>query len=1125
MSRLAPVLRMVAQRAMGHRRLLLMVTIGVVLSSALMASVFLYSDAIRDLGLEYALREEAKEDLDLLVLSSSGRVTEREYAFRRETTDGLLQAQAGDLITSIVHFGRSSTFFPAEPGSQPPAADTRPRANIQFIDRLGEHTRLVSGRLPAPATVPASGPPVLEVVVPDTVAQAHGIEPGRRLDLYPHWRQGKDPVTVVVTGVIARTDAGEEFWSGRDDRFFVQSAGWPTYLFFTDEKTYVEILGRYLPDMDGSYETLAMVDPARITGKNARDVENRIRGLEGALEEKLEYTRLQTRTADVIQNYREKLFFTRLPLFALMLQIVGIVLFYLVMVASMVVERQTGEIALLKSRGASTLQVLTIFAIEAAAICGFAAITGPFLAAGIIAILGVTPAFSDLSGGEFLSVNFSLGAFGLSVLGAALAFAALVWPAYRACRFSITNYKQQISRPPSQPAFLRYYLDLVVLAIGAFAFYQLRDRGTLATEKLFGETSADPVLLAAPSLFIVMIALVFLRLFPVALRLAVWLSRSLNGPTIALGLTRMVRSPLQHSRLILLLILTTAVGVFAAGFRATLEQGYSDRAAYQAGAAARLEDIRKPFGVSVPAFTAAISAGTGSNDVSPALRYEGYFNTSQFRSEPIVTLGLRADDIKRMSFWRGDFADSSLSTLMDRTKLPPAAPLPRGATVPAGTRLFGVWVYATNPLPLYVRLIDADGLAWEWQLRTESPAANAWQFYSADLSTRVLYRTETPQDAIAKDRTLASIFVRMQGNPPQVPEPVTMLFDDAQVTAEPPAGSVAGGFPAGRVIETFDDLSPYETVTGASEGQVSGTISRGDAAAGRSGPVARLNFVRARNGAPIVGLRTVSDPRPLPVVVNGGFLSATKKKVGDEFTIFAASQYVLVKVTGTFDLFPGFDPEARPHLLIADFDLARDRFSRVPGFADAATPNAAWLGTPGSGPMTRASLVASGLQVERVYDLAQIQVEQRGDPLVAASWEGILFLSFGAVLVLSALGFVTYSALSAQARSLEFAILRTMGFSGRQIIGVVTFEQCFVIVAGVAAGTLLGFPLGRLMIGYMGITEEGRDPLPPLISRVSWEAVATVYSLLGVVVVVTVIALVALYSRLAVSRALRMGEL
>jgi putative ABC transport system permease protein len=137
----------------------------------------------------------------------------------------------------------------------------------------------------------------------------------------------------------------------------------------------------------------------------------------------------------------------------------------------------------------------------------------------------------------------------------------------------------------------------------------------------------------------------------------------------------------------------------------------------------------------------------------------------------------------------------------------------------------------------------------------------------------------------------------------------------------------------------------------------------------------------------------------------------------------------------------------------------------------------------------------------------------------------VLFLCLAAVLMVSALGFLMYSALGAAARSLEFAILRTMGLSNQQVLGVVAVEHLFVIIAGVSAGTLLGFPLSRLMISYMGLTERGAEPLPPLVSVVSWEAVATVYGLLALVVIASVAALASLYSRLAVSRALRMGDL
>jgi putative ABC transport system permease protein len=164
------------------------------------------------------------------------------------------------------------------------------------------------------------------------------------------------------------------------------------------------------------------------------------------------------------------------------------------------------------------------------------------------------------------------------------------------------------------------------------------------------------------------------------------------------------------------------------------------------------------------------------------------------------------------------------------------------------------------------------------------------------------------------------------------------------------------------------------------------------------------------------------------------------------------------------------------------------------------------------------------MQADGLFDRVDIRAAQDADPLIAASWEGILFLSFAAVVLLTGLGFAVYATLAVQSRSLEFAILRTMGYTNKQVLGLVSFEQMFVIVAGVVVGTFLGFPLGRLMIGYLGVTESGADPVPPLVSQVSWSAVLTVYSLLAIVFIGTIASLAAVYSRLAVHKALRIGE-
>jgi hypothetical protein len=376
-------------------------------------------------------------------------------------------------------------------------------------------------------------------------------------------------------------------------------------------------------------------------------------------------------------------------------------------------------------------------------------------------------------------------------------------------------------------------------------------------------------------------------------------------------------------------------------------------------------------------------------------------------------------------------------------------------------------------------------------------------------------------------RHFDSLFVRLQGTPPQVPEQHTALFDDLQTTSASslPAGWGATGFEAPVVIEPFDDLNRYEPIAGVSSVGSTGQLARSADGAGRTGNVARLSFIRGRGGVTTIGLRAQSDQRALPIVVDDGFLDVAKKKVGDEFLMHINSQFVKVRVADSFHLFPTFDPSTSDHLFLADYEPLLRASTLAPAGQPGIFPNEAWLGDRGGSGLTRESLTAKGLSAETVADRTALLAQQSADPLIAASWQGILFLCFAAVLLLSALGFVTYSGLSAQARSLEFAVLRTMGMSGKQIIGVVSFEQCFVILAGVAAGTVLGFPLSRLMIDSMGISERGTTALPPLVSRVGWDAIITVYSLLGIVLATTIVALVLLYSRLAVSRALRMGEL
>ena len=116
MGSLAIVVRMVAQRSLGHWKLFGAMLMGAVLCSALMACVILYSDAVRDLGLKHAFESQTARDLDVRVNSTSQRFSGDAYAKLRGITDRLLDQQLSSVRTGTVHYGRSATFFPTAPG-------------------------------------------------------------------------------------------------------------------------------------------------------------------------------------------------------------------------------------------------------------------------------------------------------------------------------------------------------------------------------------------------------------------------------------------------------------------------------------------------------------------------------------------------------------------------------------------------------------------------------------------------------------------------------------------------------------------------------------------------------------------------------------------------------------------------------------------------------------------------------------------------------------------------------------------------------------------------------------------------------------------------------------------------
>ena len=1109
------------RRMLGNWRLLISVVAGTLIAGAILASTVVYADAIRDLGLDHALEQESVHDLDLRLTQTNIAIRAQLFAESQQRIDAAVRDALRGTGGAIVRQGTSATFYSSPPGGRPDLDDSaRPRANFRFRSNLLDHTTLSAGRLPQPDPAPDGA---IEVMLGAATARTHGLALGDRLDLHPFWDEEIQPLRVEIVGLIEPNDLTDRYWNGQADLLDSQTPNWPTYLLFVSEQAFFGEPARAIPSTTARYRVVYQVDRDRLDSRVAGAVAAGVKNLEARLAATEHPLRVETKLDRVLETFDEKLFFVRIPLFVLLLQIGGVVAYYLLVVSTMLIERQAEEIATLRSRGATTPQLLAQYGIEAVILAALAVGVGPPLAAFVIAALGPTPAFADLSGGAPLEVHLSGLAFALAGAGALLAFLAFMVPAWQATRRTVIGFKQSAARPRREPLFLRYYLDVALVLVLAIVFWRLRREEDLFEEPLFGEPQADPFLLTTPAVAMLTAGIVFLRLFPLVLRLAAWLVARGRGVALLVGTRALARNPTHYSRLILMLMLATGVGMFGATFSATLDRSYDDRSAYAAGADARGTDLRGLYRQGDPAFLEAIEA-IPAQRASPLIR-GGASVSANGDIARIELLAVEPGSFGEVAWFRSDFADRSLDSMLE--ELEGNATAVSYVPLPEDTRQFGVWAKLPDiraAMDLIAVFRDSRGVlfrGWLGVVRPSDVATEEWRFFSIDLqqlrtrSGRIIsLELEPPIVLQAMMVTTRSTIGAQRG---------VVLFGPALTSPLPPAPGAPEAavepFEGARLAHEFTDTG-WELLQGAVDRRLGDPIrAEADAPPGFTSSL-RYEWLDEQRPPRRRGVRQAIPDSPTLIFLSSETAERLQLAPGDEAGLTVSGVYLEARYAGSFDLFPTFEATGNNGFgLVHASRLQVDANAALPG--EALVYDSAWFRSDDP-PATSAALEA--LNPRYVIDVESERQRQEEDPLIAAGWEGILAISFAAVLLLSAIGFLIYSYLTAQQRRLEFAVLRTLGFSRVQVFGVVLLEHLFVVLAGMGLGTIVGLQVGRLMMDFFELDERGAEVLPPFALAVSRLEVTLVWGILGAVFVLTVFAVVLLYARLALHRALRVGD-
>lgn len=1103
--------RLAIRRILSAPRLSAVLLIGALLAVGLASSAPTFIEAVRQLGLRQTLADAEPASLDLRFIRSNVTADADSVA----EVESLILEEAVKAADSLI-VGRMVSLrtggYVLRSDDQPYGVGDADHATFAVQDDLAEAGELRDGRLP---TVVDGA---VEVVVETDQAEAFGLQIGDELWAQPFWLGQQHETRVRIVGIVS-PPGSERAWSTLDPVYLPIAARDTELRFWTDRSSVLGVLADQSPTLRLTLLQRFRTDLSGASAAEASEASEALAQMTRRIAQSLDGVQQETELVDTLADFSRRFQFAQSTLLMIVLQLVGAVLVYAIVASAMLAEQRTEDTAWLRSRGARQRDVALLHLVEAAILTAPAVALGPLIGLGLVSLLGLVPPFDEAllltGGGPLLAVSLPAESWYLALGAGALALLAQAVPTYRATRQTMVTTRRERGRPPASWT-QRALIDAAVAALGALLIFELQWAGDPIDSPLVGETRLDWLAVATPTVLLFVVGLIVLRLFPPAMRGLARAASPLRSLTLLLGAWYLGRTPTHYARTVLLLTIAGALAVFAASFRTTLEASYDDRALHAVGAEVRLTE---PHAEQIP-FERIAEVGHGS--VARVQRITGAFDGD----EDSGRLQLGAVDAAEIAsqLRERDVGWALRPSLLE--SLAPAASQSAGAVI---DRFGGVLELRLTPIEIReqttvgIKVLDAVGRYWWYSIGTLEPYAEQVSGsapVAAVLSTRL---AGTPDVYLPLEgaRIVQSRSAWRPGVVERPRLPLTLVSLDAAATRA-----------AGEIILrdlTYRDSVGVHTLAEFDSGDWEAmplavgepafdSLDAGDG--GDGGARYRWN----ETPASLRGVRYAAERQPMSALLSAEAMAQGRLKVGEMVRIRVGPTPMTFVVAGEFETFPSYDPQRDEPLVLIDRATLVERLygSAAAGVA-LAVDDELWVDAP----LERwSSLVEEhelALDDGRIVTIASARAELAADPLIVASWNGVFVGAVAAVAIASAFGLVVLTAVTAQARRVEFAVCQSVGMSMRQILGLIAIEQLMVIGIGLGAGLIVGTQAGAILLDFFALTPDGRDVVPPLAFIIDWPGVGVLFGALVALFVLNLGAFLWFLRRIELHGALRLA--
>lgn len=675
-SQILAIFQLVLKRSLNNSRLLLAAFMGLIIAVSLVSSVPLYTHGMLERLLRARLEAVDKRPAGTVWLRHLEDTQNHGTLDQFKQLDSYVTNNVGWIVSvplqKYVRYvaGDVYVFWPADNSGFIPQAQRR-YGYLAFQSDLMNHVKIIEGTPLSEESTPAGQD--IPVVINTATADELHFKVGDRIIYSDVEQYNPNGVVVKIVGLWQPTNANDTYWI------------YDPYLFnnvlFVNERNLFDRVFTQLPKSPHEFSWYAIFDASSIHTINESRVLSGLQFLFTRANIMMQGVTEYPALLSTLGEFQDRAFLLNLLLFVLSVPMIVVVLYYIATSIGMIIDRQRNEIALLKSRGGSTLQIVGIYLSEGLMLGVFALLIGPLIGMGVAELFGDSYGFLLFAQRPPLpiwldeeTVRYAVGAVVLSII------AGLI-PAIGAARHSIVSYKQEIARTSALPWWQRFFVDFLLLAVAGYGYRLLSQNQSIINftqdstggqnqQKLF----IDPLTLLVPSVAIFGAALLFLRIFPL---LSAGISRIANlvaGASIVLALRQIARTPRHYSSLVLLLTMTLALGAFSASAAHTIDRNFSEQTYYKEPADLSLSEAWD-FDQTTGIWHEPPLQGHQVPGVQAFSTWNNYPVVPQQSKNAAKGQLLAIDRLTAPSvlWWRNDFAKESLGALMNALSVNPQA--------------------------------------------------------------------------------------------------------------------------------------------------------------------------------------------------------------------------------------------------------------------------------------------------------------------------------------------------------------------------------------------------------------------------------------------------------------------